>query len=81
MLKGEAFIMNDILKQILNELKEMRSEISELSQGQKRLEDGQERLHKNLIDSLGVYTENIVEHVDNKTEVLNKGSFLRDCCF
>ncbi len=51
--------MDDILKQILNELKEMRSEISELSQGQKRLEDGQERLHKNLIDSLGVYTQKI----------------------
>ncbi|MGM0875280.1 MAG: hypothetical protein ACQEWV_10840 [Bacillota bacterium] len=67
--------MDDILKQILSELKEMRSDISELKHGQKRLEDGQERLQKNLIDSLGAYTEKIVDHVDDKTEVLNKRVF------
>lgn len=67
--------MEETLKQILYEIKEMRSDINELRQGQKRLEDGQERLQKNLIDSLGAYTEKIVDHVDDKTEVLNKRVF------
>ncbi|MCP3739974.1 hypothetical protein [Rossellomorea sp. BNER] len=67
--------MEETLQQILNELKEMRVDIKELKQGQNRLEDGQERLQKNLIDSLGAYTEKIVDHVDNKTEVLNKRVF------
>ncbi|MGM0867534.1 MAG: hypothetical protein ACQEWF_23035 [Bacillota bacterium] len=64
--------MEEILKQILNELKEIRVDINELKQGQSRLEVGQEELQKNLIDSLGLYTEKIVDHVDDKTEVLNK---------
>lgn len=57
--------MEEILQQILSELKEIK-------QGQNRLELGQEKLQKNLIDSLGSYTEKIVEHVDDKTEALNK---------
>lgn len=64
--------MEETLKQILNELKEIRSDISELKQGQERLEDGQLQLQKNLIDSLGAYTEKIVEHVDDKTAALNR---------
>jgi hemerythrin-like domain-containing protein len=64
--------VEEILKQILSELKEMRLDINELKQGQNRLEFGQEKLQKNLVDSLGSYTEKIVEHIDNKTEVLNK---------
>lgn len=74
--------MEEILKQILNELKEARADINELKevradineliQGQNRLEVGQEKLQKNLVDSLGLYTDKIVDHIDNKTEVLNK---------
>ncbi|WP_416828232.1 hypothetical protein [Ectobacillus polymachus] len=71
--------MEEILKQILNELKEMhvdinemRVDINELKQGQNRLEVGQEKLQKNLVDSLGLYTDKIVDHIDDKTEVLNK---------
>ncbi|OIJ20769.1 hypothetical protein BKP45_08190 [Anaerobacillus alkalidiazotrophicus] len=67
--------MEEILKQMLNELKEIKSDIGELKKGQVRLEVGQEKLQKNLIDSLGSYTEKIVEHVDDKTEVLNKRVF------
>ncbi|MBD1380368.1 hypothetical protein IC621_09005 [Bacillus sp. IB182487] len=59
----------------ISELKGMRSDINEIKQGQKRLEEGQERLQKNLIDSLGAYTERIVDYVDDKTEVLNKRVF------
>lgn len=78
--------MEDILKQILNEVQEIRVgmndlkqgqnrleiDIKDLKQGQNRLEIGQEKLQKNLVDSLGLYTDKIVEHIDDKTEALNK---------
>lgn len=64
--------MEEILKQILNELKEIRVDIYELKQGQNRLEVGKEKLQRNLVDSLGLYTDKIVDHIDDKTEVLNK---------
>lgn len=64
--------MEEILKQILSEIKEMRVDIKDLKQGQNRLEIGQEKLQRNLVDSLGLYTDKIVEHIDDKTEALNK---------
>lgn len=64
--------MEEILKQILNEIKEMSVDIKDLKQGQNRLEFGQEKLQKNLVDSIGLYTEKMVEHIDDKTEALNK---------
>ncbi|WP_017754150.1 hypothetical protein [Calidifontibacillus oryziterrae] len=74
--------MEEILKQILSEIKEMRVDIrqveidvNDLKQGQSRLELGQQKLQKNLVDSLGLYTERIIDHVDDKTEVLNKRVF------
>lgn len=74
--------MEDTLIQILSELKNMRSDINDIKKGQQNLEAGLERveaglnsLQENLVDSLGMYTEKIVEHVDNKTEVLNKRVF------
>ncbi|GAA0437466.1 hypothetical protein GCM10008983_12890 [Lentibacillus halophilus] len=54
---------------------DLHTDVSGLKQGQKRLEKGQERLQKNLIDSLGVYTESIIGHFDNKTDVLNQRVF------
>ena len=47
-------------------------DIKDLKQGQNRLEIGQEKLQKNLVDSLGFYTDKIVEHIDDKTEAFNK---------
>ena len=38
------------------------------TQGQNRLEVGQEKLQKNLVDSLGLYTDKIVDHFDDKTD-------------
>ncbi|WP_216831416.1 hypothetical protein [Alkalihalobacterium elongatum] len=64
--------MEDILKQILCELKEIKTDIGDLKTGQARLEVGQQKLQQNLIEGLGTYTEKISEHVDDKTEVLNK---------
>jgi hemerythrin-like domain-containing protein len=56
----------------IKDLKGLRADINDLKEGQKRLEIGQEKLQKNLIASLGLYTDKIVEHLDAKTEVLNK---------
>jgi histidinol dehydrogenase len=67
--------VEDILKQILNELKGLKTDVGELKVGQARLEAGQKKLEKNLIESLGTYTEKITEHHDDKTEVLNKRVF------
>ena len=58
---------------------QLRSDFSELKEGQLQLQSdvteiklGQERLQKNIIDSIGTYTEKIAEHVDNRTDALNK---------
>lgn len=64
--------MEDILRQILSELKQIKTDIGELKTGQARLEVGQQKMQRNIIESLGAYTEKITEHVDDKTEVLNK---------
>ncbi len=78
--------MEEILKQILNEIKEMHVDIKDLKhgqdrletdikglkQGQNKLEIGQEKLQRNFVDSLEFYTDKIVEHIDDKTEALNK---------
>lgn len=63
--------MEEILKQILNELKEIRVDINELKQGQNRIEVGQEIIQKNLVDSLGLFTDKIVDHIDDKTVAVN----------
>ena len=60
------------LKSDIGELKGLKTDIGELKTGQARLEVGQQKLQQNLIESLGTYTEKITEHVDDKTEVLNK---------
>lgn len=50
----------------------MRLDINEVKQGQNRLATSQELLQKNLVDSLGLYADKIVDHFDDKAEVLNK---------
>lgn len=84
-MDGGKFV-EEVLKQILNGIQEMRVgmndlklgqnglevDIKDLKQGQNRLEIGQEKLQKNLVDSLGFYTDKIVEHIDDKTEAFNK---------
>ncbi|WP_261132114.1 hypothetical protein [Bacillus sp. Marseille-Q3570] len=60
------------LKSMKTDMTELKSDMNDLKEGQHRLEVGQARLQKNLIESLGSYTDKIIEHVENKTEVLNK---------
>ncbi|ESU33510.1 hypothetical protein G3A_06210 [Bacillus sp. 17376] len=60
------------MREDMEDLKVIRADLNDLKEGQKRLEIGQEKLQKNLIASLGLYTDKIVEHFDASTEVLNK---------
>jgi vacuolar-type H+-ATPase subunit D/Vma8 len=78
--------MEENFKLILNELQKINTRLENLEEGQKHLEegqsklhldvievkDGQERLQKNLIQSLGDYTEKMIQYTDDKTSALNK---------
>lgn len=55
--------------------KRLEAQQQTLEAGLDRVENGIQTLQENLVDSLGLYTEKIVQHVDNKTEVLNKRVF------
>ena len=67
-------VQNDLIG-VKKDVKEMRVELTDLKEGQNRLETGLGKLQKNLVDSLALYTDKIVNHYDNKTEVLNKRIF------
>lgn len=71
--------MEETLKQILNELQKTNNSLDslekQLGSGIAELKAGQETLQKSLIKTLGVYTDKIVEHVDDKTAPLNKRVF------
>nr|WP_304216834.1 hypothetical protein [Fredinandcohnia onubensis] len=56
-------------------LEEIDQRLDRLETNQNELVIGQEKLQKNLIESLGNYTEKIAEHVDNQTSALNKRIF------
>lgn len=55
--------------------KRLEAQQQTLEAGLERVENGMQNLQENLVDSLGLSTEKIVQHVDNKTEVLNKRVF------
>jgi predicted RNase H-like nuclease (RuvC/YqgF family) len=63
------------VNELSTDVKEIQADTGDLKQGQKRLEDSLERLNKNMIDSLGLYSEKIIEHFDDRTEALNKRVF------
>ncbi|OAT82016.1 hypothetical protein A6P54_10945 [Bacillus sp. MKU004] len=44
----------------------------EIKQSQLRMEKGQERFHKEFAEILSIHSDRIVDHLDNKTEALNK---------
>jgi chromosome segregation ATPase len=50
----------------------LETAFDEMKQSQIRMEKGQERFQKNLVESLGTYTDKIIDHIDNRTEALNK---------
>jgi hypothetical protein len=61
-LKEMRADVNDLknMREDMEDLKVMRADLNDLKEGQKRLELGQEKLQKNLIASLGLYTDKIV---------------------
>ncbi|MFP5115909.1 hypothetical protein ACSU64_26710 [Bacillaceae bacterium C204] len=74
---------------ILNELQKINTRLENLETGQKHLvegqikmhldvievKNGQEKLQKNLVQSLGDYTEKMIQYTDDKTSALNKRIF------
>ena len=77
-LKNMRIDINDLKQGQQNlEAGQKRIEVQQqtLETGLDRVENGIQTLQENLVDSLGLYTEKIVQHVDNKTEVLNKRVF------
>ncbi len=66
--------MKSDISEMQTDINGMQTDIKELKQGQQRLEKGQERLQNNLVESLGLYTQKIVDHVDVRDEALNKKS-------
>ena len=72
-LNGEG--ANKRLDAIEKNLVEHNNRYEVIEQDVKDLKTGQERFQKYIIQSLGEYTEKIAEHVDIKTEALNKRVF------
>ncbi|WML48427.1 hypothetical protein RCG23_24850 [Neobacillus sp. PS3-34] len=60
------------LNAIGQDVKEHSKRLDTIEKDVKELKTGQEMLQKNIIVSLGQYTEKIAAHFDNKTEALNK---------
>ncbi|MCM2532390.1 hypothetical protein NDK43_08300 [Neobacillus pocheonensis] len=67
--------MNKRLEVIRQDGKEMNKRLDGIDKDLKDLKSGQERLSQNIIESLGLYSEKIADHVDNKTAELNKRVF------
>lgn len=73
-------MMNNEIKELLRsvlkeELEPINKRLDIIDKSVKELKIGQERLQKNIIESLGHYTEKIAENVDDKTEALNKSVY------
>lgn len=63
----------ELLRSVLKEeLEPINKRLDIIEKDVKEIRTGQVQLQKNIIESLGQYTERIAGHVDNKTAVLNK---------
>jgi len=66
--------LKELLRSVLKEelLEPINKRLDVIEKDVKVIKTGQEQLQKNIIESLGQYTEKIADHVDNKTAALNK---------
>ena len=64
-------VLKEELEPINNRLNDIEINVKDLNKDVKDIKTGQEKLQKNIIESLGQYTEKIADHVDDKTAVLN----------
>jgi hemerythrin-like domain-containing protein len=71
-LKEELEPINKRLVVIEKDVNVIGKEVDVMGKAVKDIKTGQEQLQKNIIESLGQYTERIANHVDDKTAVLNK---------
>ena len=65
-------VLKEELEPINNRLNDIEINVKDLNKDVKDIKTGQEKLQKNIIESLGQYTEKIANYVDDKTAVLNK---------
>ncbi len=64
-LQGDVVELKAGQEQLQTDVKNLQADVIELKEGQARLQ-------RNIIDSLGVYTEKITEYIDDRTDALNK---------
>jgi predicted RNase H-like nuclease (RuvC/YqgF family) len=55
--------------------KNLESAFDEMKQSQIRMEKGQERFQKEFVDILSTHSDRIIDHLENRTEALNKRVF------
>jgi chromosome segregation ATPase len=69
----------DTMKADMNTMKvdmnTMKVDMNTMKTDIKEIKEDQDRLQKNIIISLGEYTDKITQYVDDKTEALNKRVF------
>ena len=65
-------VLKEELEPINNRLNDIEIDVKDIKKDVKDIKTEQEKLQKNIIESLGQYTEKIADHVDDKTAVLNK---------
>ncbi|KJE31316.1 hypothetical protein K1I48_17840 [Bacillus licheniformis] len=63
------------LNKVENRLNAMDKRLNRLETDIDELKRGQERLPKTIIENIGQFTENIVEHADDKAAALNDRVF------
>ena len=74
-IKSDVSTLKSDVSNMKSGMNEMRNELSGLRTDLSELKTGQDRLQQNIIESFGTYTEKISEHVDHKTDALNKRVF------
>jgi hemerythrin-like domain-containing protein len=71
--------MEDVLKEILNEIKSLRSDVNSLHEGQEQLKKKVDDISQQIIVGVAPYFEKLEEHVDHRTtEVSSRVKHLSD---
>lgn len=71
-VKGDISNLKEDMSEVKSDVSVLKEDVTQLKSDMADVKAGQERLQRNIMDSLGTYTEKIIEYFDNKTEVLNK---------
>lgn len=74
-LKQDTAVMKKDIIRLKQDTQQLKGDTKQLKVDMVEIKLGQEKLQKNIIENLGEYTEKMIEHNDNKAEVLNKRVF------